>query len=194
MGKIVAASAEINFLRDRRAFADFDFAETVGVRAIAEAGAISQSEMPGNLDPGTLMHERFAFDRGAENIEPEKAPPIRWFRRPTAKQAPADFPEQTQDALLDGPGRFLRHALLGFYRDFRFHAKSTPNQAERQPRMNSDFHGCGDGGFAITWSNESVARSISKRLAKHFRAFSRIVARASAGIASQRFNRFAVPA
>ena len=100
MGKIMAARAEINFLRDRGPLTDLNFAKTVGVRAIAETSAISQSQMPRNRDARPLMHERFAFNGGAENVEPEKAPRVRRLRGPGAKDAPAKFPEQTQRAIL----------------------------------------------------------------------------------------------
>src|SRR5881394_2618798 len=163
MGKIVAAGAQVNFLRDSGAFADFDFAKTVGVSAVPEAGAVVQGEVPGNFNPGPLMDKRFAFDLRAENIEPEQAPRVGRFRRPATEEKPADFPEQSQGAILKGPGRFLRPGLVGFYWSFRFHGKSLPTQAERQPLMNTDFHRWVDRGSPITDSNESVARSISKR-------------------------------
>jgi hypothetical protein len=67
------------------------------------------------------MDEWFAFDRRAENIEPEKTPWVRRFRRPNAKEEPAKFPEQTQGPILGGPRRFLRHTLVWFDGGFRFH-------------------------------------------------------------------------
>src|SRR5947207_9982908 len=134
MGKIVAAGAEIDFLGDRRARTDFDFAQTVGVRAIAEAGAITQGEVPRNGDAGALVHEWFALDRGAEEVEPEKPPGICRLGRPTTKDKPAKFPEQTPRPVLRRPRRFVGRALFRLYRRFRFHADSQANQAERQPR------------------------------------------------------------
>src|SRR2546423_13551135 len=139
MGKIVGAGAEIRLLRDGGPLTDLNFAKTVGVRAIAETSAIAQGEVPRNGNARALMHERFAFNGGAENVEPEKAPRVRRLRGPGAKDEPAKFPEQTQRAILPGPGRFLGRALVGLYRGFRLHVGSAANQAERQPRMNRDF-------------------------------------------------------
>src|SRR5947207_13006731 len=98
MGKIVAARAEINFLRDRGPLTDLNFAKTVGVRAIAETSAISQSQMPRNRDARPLMHERFAFNGGAEDVEPERARRVRRRRGPGGKEEPTKFPEQPQPA------------------------------------------------------------------------------------------------
>src|SRR2546423_3546735 len=194
MREIVTASAQVNFLCNRGSLADFDFAQAVSVGAISETGAVAQREVPRNFNSRALMDEWLAFDLRAEHVEPEKPPWVRRFRRPAAKHEPAKFPKQSHRAILDGPGRFLRHALLRFYRGFGFHGKSPPNQAERQPRLNRDFHGWVDRGFAITASNESVAPSISKWAAKQFRAFCRISAREVSGVATQRFRRLTVPA
>src|ERR1700712_1434411 len=99
--------------------------------------------MPRNGDARALMHERLAFDRGPENVEPEKPPRIRRFGRPATKHEPAKLPEQTQGLVLGRPGRLLRRALLRLYRFFWFHAKIKDNgsKAGKPPRMKTDFHG-----------------------------------------------------
>ena len=194
MRKIVAARTEVSLLGDGSASADFDFAKTVSVRAIAQAGSIAQGEVPGNGDASALMHKRSSLDRSAEKTEPEEPPGIRRLRCPNAKDKPAKFPEQSQRPVWGRPGRFLGHTLLGYYRRFCFHLSSETNQAERQPWMNTDFQEPVPPGLAITAKSESVARSISKRFAKDFLACSRMLDRASAGLASQRLSKLMVPA
>ena len=67
IGEIVAASAQVGFLRDDRSRPNFNFPKAVGVRTIAQAGAIVQCQVPGNCDPGPLMNEGRAMDLRAEN-------------------------------------------------------------------------------------------------------------------------------
>jgi len=66
IGEVVAAGAQVRFLRDHGARPNFNFPEAVGVRAIAETGAIIQRQVPGNRDPGSLMNEGRAMDFGVE--------------------------------------------------------------------------------------------------------------------------------
>src|SRR3981081_3087074 len=108
----MAAGAEIRLLRDSGAFSDLNFTQAISVGAVAEAGAIAQSEVPGDGNAGALMHERFAFDLRAKNIEPEETPRVGGLRRPNAKGEPAKFPEQAQRPVAGRPGRFLRDALV----------------------------------------------------------------------------------
>ena len=80
--EIVGAGAEIGLLCNTSILENFNLAEAVGVRAIAEAGPVVQGEVPGMLDARALMHEWPAVDGGAEAAQDEQPPGIECFGGP----------------------------------------------------------------------------------------------------------------
>src|SRR3954453_10132680 len=55
VGEVVTTGAQIGFLRNNSAGSNFNFAESVGVGAIAQASAIMQGQIPWNRDARALM-------------------------------------------------------------------------------------------------------------------------------------------
>ena len=105
------AGAEICFLGDGGARADLNLAQTVGIGPIAETGVIVQRQVPRNRDPRALMNKRFAINLRVKNAEPEKAPLVQRFWCPCAKEEPAKFPKDAEQAITARPRRFVSGTL-----------------------------------------------------------------------------------
>jgi len=109
--EIVAAGAEIRFLRDRGARADLDLGQIIGIGPIAQTCAIVQRQVPGHGDAGALMHERCAVDLCIENTQPKKSPGIQRLGCPRTKEQPTNFPKGAPDAIGGRPGRLVGGGL-----------------------------------------------------------------------------------
>ena len=109
--EIVAAGAEIRFLRNGGARADLNLGQIIGVGPIAQACPIVQGQVPRHGDPGALMHERRAVDLCIENAQPKKSPRIQRLRRPRTKKRPANFPQSARGAIGGRPGRLVGGGL-----------------------------------------------------------------------------------
>src|ERR1043166_10066940 len=81
--EIMSSRAEISFLRDRCARPDFDLAQAIGIRPVAQAGAIVQRKIPGNGNARALMNEWRAVDLRIEHPQPKKPPFIQRDRKST---------------------------------------------------------------------------------------------------------------
>src|SRR6266513_4371459 len=108
----MASGAEINFLGDGGALADFNFAQRIGIGTVTYTGTVAQSEIPWDRNPRARMHEGCALDLRLKHAQPKKSPRIERFWSPLTKNEPAEFPEGAQSALAVAPRRLERAALV----------------------------------------------------------------------------------
>ena len=111
--KVVASCVQVRFLRDHGARSDFDLAEAVCVRAVAETGTVVQCQIPRDRNARPLVDERRPLNFGVKYAQPKKAPWIRRFRSPAAKNEPAEFPKHASQAFAHRPGGDELRALCG---------------------------------------------------------------------------------
>src|SRR5207248_11553976 len=102
----MASGAEINFLGDGGALADFNFAQRIGIGTVTYTGTVAQSESPWNRNPRARMHEGCALDLRLTHAQPKKSPGIERLQGPLTKNEPAEFQEHAQRAPPMAPRRF----------------------------------------------------------------------------------------
>ena len=119
----MASGAEINFLGDGGALADFNFAQRIGIGTVTETGTVAQSEIPRDRNPRARMHERCALDLRLKHAQPKKSPRIERLRGPLTKNEPAESPEHAQSALTVAPRGFERAGLTRLNHLFVRHLK-----------------------------------------------------------------------
>ena len=108
----MASGAEINFLGDGGALADFDFAQRIGIGTVTETGTVAQSEIPWDRNPRARMDEGRALYLRLKHAQPKKPPRIEWLRSPLTKNEPAEFPKRAQSPLPVAPRGFERAGLI----------------------------------------------------------------------------------
>ena len=109
--EFVGPGAEIGLLCNTSILENFNLAEAVGVRAIAEAGPVVQGEVPGMLDARALMHEWPAVDGGAEAAQDEQPPGIECLGGPATEQRPGVLPKQHPQPVAAPPGAGVTASL-----------------------------------------------------------------------------------
>src|SRR5437762_6407715 len=99
----MASGAEINFLGDGGALADFDFAQRIGIGTVSETGTVAQSESPWDRNPRARMHERCTLDLRLKHAQPKKSPRIERLRVPLTQNEPAESPDHAERAFTVAP-------------------------------------------------------------------------------------------